>query len=150
MTEFSSDLLSALGRVVINSAGLEAALGVLAGERLDLNAMDVLGRPGVALKEARRATETMNQDAQILFTAAIDEAETLLRYRHKLIHAMWVQSDEENLPEPVVIHMRTFEHIAVMAEGIDQFAHDLEKCRNRLIGLLTSLINHMPLDTKWK
>jgi hypothetical protein len=112
--------------------------------------MDVLGRPGAALKEARRATQTMNEDARVLFAAVIDETESLLRHRHKLVHAMWLKSYEENLPEPVVIHMRTFEHIAVTAEGVDQFARNLEKCQNRLVGLLSSLINDRPLDTKWE
>lgn len=149
MTDFSPNLLCALGRVVINAAGLEAALGVIAGERLGLNAMEVLGRPGMAIKEARRATDAMNQDAKALFAAAIDEADKLLQHRHRLIHAIWLQADEDNSPKPMAIQMRKFQHMAVTAEGIDQFAQDLEKCRNRLISLLTSLINRMPLDTKW-
>lgn len=150
MTALSSDILAAPGRVVVNAAELEAALGVVAGERLGLNAVDTLGRPGAALKSARRATETMSEDERILFTATINEADDLLQYRHKLIHAMWLEADERDLPESIVIHMRTFEHIAVTTKGLDRFARDLEQCRNKLIDMLTALINHLPLDTKWQ
>jgi hypothetical protein len=147
MADFSIELLGALGMVVINAADLEAALGAIAAERLGLNAMDALGRPGAALRGARRATEEMGEDARAAFTTAIDRADELLRSRHRLIHAMWiVRADGEKLPDPLLIHMRTFEQTTVTAEQVDSLARDLKACRDRLIGMLAALRNQRPLD----
>ena len=61
MTDLPDKILTDLGRVVIKAADLESALGVLAGHTHGLNMMDVLGRPGGALRAARRAVDDMQE-----------------------------------------------------------------------------------------
>jgi hypothetical protein len=143
---FDSEVLAALGRVVVDAAGLETALAVFAGERLGLNAMDTMGKPGAALKSARRALGDVDSEYRSAYETAFCEAETLLQRRHEFIHAMWSDRAEDNSPGIVVIHMRTFSKVDVSVQILNSFSEDVRGCSSKIIRLLTAQINHRPIS----
>ncbi|WP_406637544.1 hypothetical protein [Amycolatopsis sp. WGS_07] len=142
---FDTDVLAALGRVVVDAAGLETALAVFAGERLALDARDTMGRPGMALKAARRALHDVEAEFKPAYEAAFCEAESLLLRRHEFIHAIWSDASEDNLSGITVIHMRTFRKVDVSVQILDTFSQSLRDCRSKVIRLLAAEINHRPV-----
>jgi hypothetical protein len=139
--ELPDEILTSLGRVTIGAANLEVALGTIAGERLGLNAMDVLGKPGEAVRTARKAVEAMPDEDRMLFSPHIDVAAELLARRHLFIHALWVDTKEDGLSRYLAIHMRSFVQTPVTASILDEFAQELHDTYGKLIQLLTDQIN---------
>ena len=146
MTELPDQILADLGRVVIKAADLESALGILAGQAHDLNMMDVLGRPGGALRAARRAVDDMPEADRQYFSPWIKRATELLTRRHLFIHAMWGMAPANETPGIFAIHMRTFAHTPIDGPTLQVFAEELTEVYGGIIHLLTAKINGRPLD----
>lgn len=146
MTDLPDKILTDLGRVVIKAADLESALGVLAGHTHGLNMMDVLGRPGGALRAARRAVDDMQEAERQYFSPWIERAAELLTRRHLFVHAMWGSiAHATETPSILAIHMRTFTHTPVDGPTLQSFIDDLTETRRAIVHLLIAKINGRPL-----
>jgi len=142
VAEPSDEVLASLGRVMVKAAQLEGALGTVAGERLGLNMIDVLGKPGKSLRAARRAVDLMPEEDRHLFIPHIERAAELLARRHLFVHALWVDTqDDQGMPRPLAIHMRTFTRTPIEAPALNDFARQLGDAYTSLIELLTDQIN---------
>jgi len=141
-TALTEELLANLGRAVVAAANLEGALSMVAGVCLDRNGLEVLGKPGEPLRAARASLAVMTDDQRKLFTSAIDAAETALRERHGLFHAMWMDQGETGpLPQVLRLRMRDFATMPTDATDILAVVDHLNEATRTLASLLTDLIN---------
>lgn len=143
MFSLTEDLITKIGQVAVGAGELEVCLAVLAGHEMDLNVLDILARPGEALRSARQAIAQMDEPVGALFEQPVNDIEELLKERNRIIHSMWVnEASPGAIPVHIALQPRTKSRIPVEDFALDDLPPRMIAARKSLIGLLSRKINN--------
>jgi hypothetical protein len=143
MFGISDEMITKIGRVAVGATELEIYLATLACLDAGGNTLDIISRPGGALREARQVVQQMDAPERLSFTAVVDQIEGLLKRRHSIVHSMWInEAAPGGDPVHIALHPRTKTRIPEEDFALDELMCEMRAARGTLASLMTKRLNN--------